>query len=369
MHRKLPVKFSVVGKTQIMIFSTMKNQLSFDEKYNIILNKDASYENIFFTAVKTTGIFCRPSCPARKPKKENVVFYDGIQDAIHNGYRPCKVCKPMELASETPQYVKDILKELNADPFLKIKDHDLLKRNIEPNTIRRWFTKNYGMTFQAYQRMLRVNTAFQKISNGESITNVAFDLGFESLSGFNSTYKKIIGGAPSKAQKNIINLIRIITPLGPMFAAATQNGICMFEFTNRKMLETEFKDLTKRLNAVILPGENEHLIQLQSEIAEYFDGKRTKFSLKLDAPGTDFQQSVWKVLRDIPYGETWSYQDQANKLGEPKAVRAVANANGHNRISIIIPCHRVIGSDGTLTGYGGGLERKKWLLDFERQNQ
>lgn len=347
----------------------MKNQLSFDEKYNIILNKDASYENIFITAVKTTGIFCRTSCPARKPKQENVVFYDSINEAIQNGYRPCKICKPMEMASETPQYIKQIIKELNDNPFLKIKDEDLIKRNIEPNTMRRWFKKHYNMTFQAYQRMLRVNIAFHKISNGESITNTAFDLGFESLSGFNSSYKKIVGSAPSKTEReNIINIIRITTPLGPMFAGATENGICMFEFTNRKMLETEFKDLNKRLNAVILPGENKHLVQLKREVAEYFNGKRKSFLVQLDAPGTDFQQSVWGILQKIPYGETWSYQDQANALGKPKAVRAVANANGHNRISIIIPCHRVIGSDGSLTGYGGGLERKKWLLDFERNN-
>ena len=229
----------------------MNKQLSFDEKYNIILNKDASYENIFITAVKTTGIFCRTSCTARKPKKENVVFYDSINDAIQNGFRPCKVCKPMEMASETPKYIKEIIKELNADPFLKIKDYDLVERGIEPNTIRRWFKKHYDMTFQAYQRMLRVNTAYFAISKGESITNTAFDLGFESLSGFNSSYKKIVGDSPSKSVKrHIINIIRITIPLGPMFAGATKNGICLFEFTNRKMLETEFKDLGKILNAV-----------------------------------------------------------------------------------------------------------------------
>ena len=347
----------------------MRNQLSFDEMYTIILNKDASYESIFFTAVKTTGIFCRPSCTARKPKRENVVFYNSINDAIQNGYRPCKVCKPMEIASETPKYIKELLKELNADPFLKIKDYDLAKRGIEPNNIRRWFNKNYDMTFQAYQRMLRVNTAYFKISKGESITNTAFDLGFESLSGFNSSYKKIVGEVPSKSkQKNIINITRLTTPLGPMFAGATEDGICMFEFTNRKMLETEFKDLVKRLNAVILPGTNSHLTQLKKEVNEYFQGKRKNFTVPLDTPGTDFQRSVWDVLQKIPYGSTWSYQDQAHALSKPKAVRAVANANGHNRISIIIPCHRVIGSDGSLTGYGGGLERKKWLLDFEQKN-
>ena len=345
----------------------MKKQLSFSEKYQIILNKDNSYENIFITAVKTTGIFCRPSCSARKPKEENVTFYDSIHDAILNGYRPCKVCKPMEEVGGTPQYIKAIIKELNDDPFLKIKDYDLKHRGIEPNTIRRWFIKNYNMTFQAYQRMLRINTAFNKISNGESITNTAFDLGFESLSGFNSSYRKIVGKAPShSADKRIINIIRLTTPLGPMFGCATDSGVCLLEFTNRRMLETEFKDLNKRLNGLILPGENDHLKQLKDEMADYFMGNRKTFSVALDTPGSDFQKSVWKILKSIPYGETWSYQKQANNLNKPKAVRAVANANGHNRIAIIIPCHRVIGKDGNLTGYGGGLERKRWLLDFER---
>jgi len=345
----------------------MKNQLSFQEKYDIILNRDTSYENIFITAVKTTGIFCRPSCLARKPNIENVLFYDNINEAILNGYRPCKVCKPMEPADETPSYITNILKELSDNPFLKIKDYDLKVRGIEPNTIRRWFKKYYNMTFQVYQRMLRINTAYNKISNGESITNTAFNLGFESLSGFNSSYQNIVGKSPSQVdKKNIINIIRFTTPLGPMFGCATSRGICLFEFTNRRMLETEFKDLTKRLNAVILPGENHHLKQLKKEISEYFKGTRKTFTVELDTPGTDFQKSVWKMLQAIPYGETWSYQQQAIQLSKPSAVRAVANANGHNRISIIIPCHRVIGKDGNLTGYGGGLERKKWLLDFER---
>jgi len=344
----------------------MKNQLSFQEKYDIILNRDTSYENIFITAVKTTGIFCRPSCPARKPKIENVLFYNSINEAILNGYRPCKVCKPMEPADETPMYITNIIKELSDNPFLKIKDYDLKIRGIEPNTIRRWFKKYFNMTFQAYQRMLRINTAYNKISNGESITNTAFDLGFESLSGFNSSYQNIVGKSPSQVdKKDIINIVRFTTPLGPMFGCATLRGICLFEFTNRRMLETEFKDLTKRLKAVILPGENHHLKQLKKEISEYFKGTRKTFTVKLDAPGTDFQKSVWKILQTIPYGKTWSYQQQAIQLNNPKAVRAVANANGHNRISIIIPCHRVIGKGGNLTGYGGGLERKKWLLDFE----
>ena len=134
------------------------------------------------------------------------------------------------------------------------------------------------------------------------------------------------------------------------------------------MLETEFKELSKYLDAVILPGDNKYFGVLKKEINEYFEGKRKSFTVPLDAPGTEFQKGVWEELKKIPYGQTISYKTQAERLKNPKGVRAVANANGHNRISIIIPCHRVIGEDGTLTGYGGGLWRKKWLLDFEKKN-
>jgi AraC family transcriptional regulator of adaptative response/methylated-DNA-[protein]-cysteine methyltransferase len=150
-----------------------------------------------------------------------------------------------------------------------------------------------------------------------------------------------------------------------MFACASKQGLCLLEFTDRRMLETEFKDLQKRLNVAILPGDNIFLDQVQNEIREYFQGKRIQFTVPLHTPGTDFQQSVWNALQEIPYGQTRSYKQQAQALGNPKAIRAVASANGKNRIAIIIPCHRVIGSDGSLVGYGGGLHRKKWLLELE----
>lgn len=345
------------------------NKLSFQEKYQAILNRDQSFEGIFITAVKTTGIFCRPSCTARKPKKENVIFYDTINEAILNGFRPCKMCKPMEPADTTPAFVKSLLDDLSSNPFEKIKDYDLVKRGIEPNKVRRWFKKHYNMTFHAYQRMLRINLAFKKISDGERVTDTAYDIGFESLSGFNSGFQNVFGqSASKKEQKTIINIIRITTPLGPMFGCATEKGLCLLEFTNRKMLETEFKDLTKRLNAVILPGKNKHLDQMQNELEQYFQGKRKEFTIPLHTPGTDFQNKVWQTLQKIPYGTTTSYQQLAEKLNNPKAVRAVGTANGLNKIAIIIPCHRVFGKDGALRGYGGGLERKKWLLDFEQKH-
>ena len=311
----------------------MINNLSFQEKYSIIGTKDPTFEGSFITAVKTTGIFCRPSCRARKPKAENVIFYQTPKEAIQHGYRPCKVCKPMHKLDETPEYIQEIIKELHQNPYL------------------------------------RINAAFSRIEQGDRVTDTAMDSGYESLSGFNERYRSIFGEAPTGTnQKTVINLVRFTTPIGPMFAGATRHGLCLLEFTDRRMLETEFKDLRKRLNSVILPGETEILTQTQSELSQYFEGKRKDFSIPLDTPGTDFQQSVWQMLQKIPYGETRSYKEQAIAINNPRAVRAVASANGHNRVAIIIPCHRVIGSDGSLTGYGGGLHRKQWLLDLEREN-
>ncbi|MFV1950181.1 MAG: bifunctional transcriptional activator/DNA repair enzyme AdaA [Anaerolineales bacterium] len=340
--------------------------LTFQEKYKVIGTQDSSYEGIFVTGVKTTGIFCRPSCRARKPKPENVLFFDNPKGALQHGFRPCKICKPMEKLGETPPYINTLITELHQNPYLRIKDFDLVRRGIEPSKIRRWFKKHHQMTFHAYQRMLRINAAYQSIDRGKSVIDSAYESGFDSLSGFNESYRSVFGEPPtSPGKKELLNITRFTTPVGPMFACASKQGLCLLEFTDRRMLETEFKDFQKRLNVAILPGDNPFLDQVQNEIREYFQGKRIQFTVPLHTPGTDFQQSVWKALQEIPYGQTRSYKQQAQALGNPKAIRAVGSANGKNRIAIIIPCHRVIGSDGSLVGYGGGLQRKKWLLELE----
>lgn len=343
------------------------SRLSFQEKYAILGTQDPSYEGIFFTGVKTTGIFCRPSCRARKPKAENVIFFDSALQALQDGFRPCKICNPLDKLDQTPAEIQRLITELIQNPYQRIKDSDLVDLGLEPNQIRRWFKKHYQLTFQAFQRLLRVNAAYQKIESGVSVLDSALESGYDSLSGFNEGYRSIFGEPPtSPTKKDLIHIARLTTKIGPMFACASSQGICLLEFTDRRSLESELKDLRKRRNAVILPGANPHLEQVDREIQEYFQGTRQNFQVPLDTPGTAFQISVWKALREIPYGQTRSYQEQAGLLGIPQAVRAVASANGQNRIAVIIPCHRVIGSDGSLTGYGGGLHRKKWLLDFER---
>lgn len=341
--------------------------LSPELMYQASCDKNPDFEGVFWMGVKTTGIFCRPTCTARKPKFENVEFFPNTKYAILKGYRPCKVCKPLENPDETPAEIQKILNELAADPSLKIKDDDLVQRGLEPASVRRWFQKHHGMTFQAFQRMHKLNSAFKKLHSGEKVTDAAFDSGYESLSGFNETFKNIFGIPPreSKSEK-IIDLKRIETPLGTMIACADENGICLLEFSDRKALPTELKEISKHFKGNILQGENPHFKTLERELAEYFAGERRGFTVPLSPVGTDFQKKVWEVLRQIPYGATRSYQQQANILGSPKSVRAVANANGLNKISILIPCHRVIGTNGTLTGYGGGIWRKQKLLELEQ---
>lgn len=337
--------------------------------YQALIDRKQSFVGIFFVGVKTTSVFCIATCRARKPKQVNVEFYTSFKEALDNGYRPCKICKPTENANEAPTQVEKAIALVKEHPKEKITDYQLRQKEISPEVVRRWFKNNYGMTFQAYQRMYRINNAFQELKQGKNATHTAFDTSYESLSGFGYTFKKLVGKSPKQSQdKNIILINRLTTPLGPMFVCATDNGICLLEFVDRRMLETEFKDLQKVLNANIISGENEHTKQAKMEINEYFEGTRKTFDLKIDSPGTDFQVSVWEGLQAIDYGTTTTYQIQAEKINNPKAIRAVASANGHNRISIVIPCHRVIGKDGKMTGYGGGIERKRWLIEHERRH-
>lgn len=169
-------------------------------------------------------------------------------------------------------------------------------------------------------------------------------------------------------ESSVIIMTEFTTPLGPMLAGATTWGVCLLEFTNRIRLDKEIEDLKKILQANLRSGKNVHLNRVEKELIEYFNGKRKIFTVPLHVPGTEFQIKVWEKLQTIPYGRTWSYREQSVIMNNPKAIRAIAATNGRNRVAIVIPCHRVIGSDGTMTGYAAGIEKKKWLLNFERSN-
>ncbi|MFC2095455.1 bifunctional transcriptional activator/DNA repair enzyme AdaA [Candidatus Bipolaricaulota bacterium] len=337
--------------------------------YTALVEKDSQFEGIFIAGVKTTGIFCRPTCKARKPKRENVEFFATPNEALQFGYRPCKLCNPLGLPAQSPDWLPSLLDEICSHPEVRITDSDLRERGLEPTAVRRWFQKHHEMTFQAYQRLMHLSHAFGRIREGDGVASAAFGSGFESLSAFSDSFKKAVGFTPSRSRTSSIAAVtRIQSPLGPLLAVANDDGLCLLEFVDRRMLETQLERVRKQLDVALLPGANPGFGTVRTQLAEYFAGKRKEFDLPLVITGTDFQLQVWNALRTIPYGETRSYREQAESINRPTAVRAVARANGDNRFAIIIPCHRVIGTDGSLTGYGGGIRRKQYLLDLEKHH-
>ncbi len=336
--------------------------------FRAFMERDPAFDGLFFTGVTTTGIFCRPTCTARKPLRENVEFFPTAREALLAGYRPCRVCRPVEPPGSAPEALRRLLAEVEADPSVRLRDEDLRARGLDPAGVRRWFKKNHGMTFQTYMRTLRIGAAFGQIKHGTSATDAAFEHGFESVSGFADAFRKVMGTAPTHAGGPVISITRIETPLGPMLAGATDAGVCLLEFVDRRMIETQLLRLNRLFRATLVPGKSRHFDRLSDELGRYFAGTLQRFAVPLDLQGTPFQRKVWNALLTIPYAQTRSYAEQAKIIAEPSAVRAVARANGDNRIAIIVPCHRVVGSDGSLTGYGGGLWRKRWLLQHERTN-
>ncbi len=337
------------------------------EMKRAVYGKDRSYDGIFFVAVKSTNIFCRPACGARKPKEKNMVFYSSAREALFAGYRPCKKCKPLELSGSHPDWVKMLIDKVEKSETRRIRDGELREMGIQPEKARRYFLKNYGITFHAYQRSRRLASAFTQIREGNKLDDVILSNGYESHSGFRDAFGKVFGKPPGRSQGSDCIVTSLYqSELGPIILGAASSGVCLVEFSDRRMLEYQLKTLRKRFNAAIVPGSNKHIEQVKLELEEYFKGRLTKFKTPLVYPGTEFQVRVWNELQKIPYGKTLSYIELAEKVGIKKASRAVGTANGMNRIAIILPCHRVVNKNGQLGGYGGGLWRKKWLLDLER---
>jgi AraC family transcriptional regulator, regulatory protein of adaptative response / methylated-DNA-[protein]-cysteine methyltransferase len=332
------------------------------------LQRDQAFNGLFFLGVRTTGIFCRPTCPARKPQPKNVEYFATAKDAVVSGYRPCKRCRPME-PDEQPEWARRLMDDVDREPSARITDSDLAARGVDPATVRRYFRRHYGMTFQAYVRSRRLGGALHRIGEGQSIDVAVFESGYDSHSGFRDAFVRTFGSTPRNSRgQSCLVMSRLKSPLGPLLAGATVDGVCLLEFTDRRMLEAQLTTLRKLFELPIIPGTNQHLRQLESELETYFAGRLRKFSVPLAYPGTPFQRCVWEELLRIPYGETRSYEELAEVVGSPRGQRPVGRANGQNRIAIVIPCHRVVRKDGHLGGYGGGLRRKQFLLNLEARN-
>ena len=240
-------------------------------------------------------------------------------------------------------------------------------RGLSPERVRRWFQKHHGMTFQSYSRARRLGAALGRVNSGSAVGRTAFEIGYESLSGFQEAFRRYFGDPPTNLERARLAYVdRVVTPLGPMLVAATEEAVCLLEFVDRRMLPRQVERIRRRMGVVFTPGRNGVIARTEHEINEYFRGRLEGFTVPIEMNGSDFQRAVWTELVAIPSGETRSYAEIAAAVGRPTAVRAVGTANGANALAIIIPCHRVIGADGRLAGYGGGLWRKQRLLDLER---
>jgi O-6-methylguanine DNA methyltransferase len=340
-----------------------------DEMRRAYLASDASYDGVFYLGVRTTGIFCLPSCRAKKPRAENVEFFADPKAATFAGYRPCKRCRPLTAPGSPPPWATRLMADIEHDPQRRIREAELRARGLDPARVRRWFKQHCGMSFAAYSRGRRMSSALQAVHNGATVEDLALGHGFESASGFRAAFVRTFGSAPRPDEsEGCIRVAWIDSPLGPLLAAAQDDGIVLLEFTERRMLEAQFDTLRRHFRCALVPGEHPLLAQLKGELAEYFAGTRRAFTVPLAYPGSDFQRAVWRGLLDIPYAETRSYEDLARVVGRPGACRAVGTANGRNRIAILIPCHRVVNKSGQIGGYGGGVWRKRWLLALERES-
>ena len=339
------------------------------DMWRAVEQRDVSAEGTFWLGVLTTGIFCRPGCPARTPLRKNVIFFATLQDALRSGLRPCKRCRPLgsSISQEQASIIgtacttiaqADVAPSLNA-----LAD----QAGLSPSHFQKLFSAVVGLSPASFAKAVREQRLHQQLPMAESVIQAGFDAGYASNTQLYATAHDALGMSPgtfrNKGKGETIRYAVIETFLGHTMIAATARGICRLQFGDNPdelvtRLEADFA------NATIAPADDAFRNLVDDTLAAL--GTPNTLNLPLDIRGTAFQAKVWHALRQIPFGETVSYGELARQIGQPTASRAVASACGSNEIAVLIPCHRVIGKDGSLTGYRWGVERKQRLLEVER---
>jgi len=339
--------------------------LTLEEMRSAWKQRDAAYDGLFVFGVRTTGIFCRPSCPSR-PLLKNMEFFETPEAARAAGFRSCKRCQPELANGRPPAAIAQLMEEVRALGGPPIQARDLRTRKLSPERVSRWFRAHLGMTFAQWQRGLRLTSALHGLRAGARIDDAVFATGYESHSGFREAFQRSFGTSAGQAEDaDCITVLWRESVLGPLVLGSHKDAIVLVQFADRWRLPDIFKPLTRHLGVGFLPGESA-LLQRTGEIIDaLFSGEKTVFAVPLKLVGTDFQKLAWNQTLKIPRGKTVSYRELAQDMGCPSKTRAVARAVGANPINILLPCHRVIGSNGLLTGYSGGLERKRRLLQME----
>ncbi len=336
--------------------------------YTALIERNEVYEGQAYVCVLTTGIFCRLSCPARKPKRENCTFYGSVKACIEAGFRACKRCHPMEPSVNADVSISVLLKALKADPQKRWCERHIEEMGFDLSTVRRAFKRQFGITFLEIARQQRLQEGFESLLDGSKVIDAQHDAGFSSSSAFRRAFAKLLGCAPGALCRNgQLQAEWIKTPLGDMIAVCSAQQLHLLEFVDRKALPTELSRLRKACNGNLGLGSLAPTEQVKEELDAFFSGKCATFQTPLALQASAFTRAVWDELRNIPPGQTRSYSEIARRINHPTATRAVARANGANQIALIIPCHRVVGVTGSLTGYGGGLWRKQRLIEIEKQ--
>ncbi|WP_112873825.1 bifunctional transcriptional activator/DNA repair enzyme AdaA [Paracoccus endophyticus] len=337
--------------------------------YRALTTRDPAYEGRALVGVTTTGIFCRLTCPARKPRPEHCRWFDSPAAALGAGFRPCRRCHPLGPQADGDPVVRRMLAALAADPTRRWTEAEVAATGLDPSTVRRAFRRHYGISFLDLARQMRLRAGVGALQGGAPVIEAQLDAGFDSASGFREAFARLFGHPPRALTHGAPGLVAdwIDTPLGGMIVLADAGSLHLLEFVDRKALGASLRAVSAAAGGRIGLGRTAVTDAVQTQLAEYFAARRAVFDLPLTLHGTPFQRAVWQALVAIPAGATVSYGDLAAGLGRPSAARAVARANGANRIAIVVPCHRVIGADGTLTGYAGGLWRKQALIDIERR--
>lgn len=336
--------------------------ISDDDAWAAFERRDREWDGRVVGAVRTTRIYCKPSCPARRPKREHVEFFVTAKEALAAGYRPCLRCRPDDIGRDREAVAKAVQAIESSEFPLKL-ERLAAAVGYAPHHFQRLFKREIGVSPAAYARALRARRAEAALNENGTVTEAIYDAGYSGPSRFYADAVGRLGMAPSAwrdgGRGETIRWAAVETALGPMLVAATGKGICRLTF------DEDESELRRRFPNATLVRDDGTILDWAEAAITAVDRPSQAPELPIDVRGTAFQEAVWRELRKIPPGETRSYSDIARAVGQPGAVRAVGTANGSNPIAVLVPCHRVIRSDGTLGGYAGGLDRKRKLLEAE----
>lgn len=340
-----------------------------EDRWAAVVHRDARADGVFFYSVRTTGVFCRPSCAARLARRENVRFHLSTSDAVLQGFRPCRRCRPTEppLAERRGEAIAKacrLIEEAEESP-----DFDVVAKSVGMSRFHfgRVFRTLTGLTPKAWALAHRASRVREQLTTSATVTDAIYESGFNSNGRFYATSDRMLGMTPTDFRKGGLNTeIRFAigeTTLGSVLVAASEKGVCAILFGEDPRALAD--DLQSRFPKARLVGGDRSFEKWVAKVVGFVEAPRLGLDLPLDIRGTVFQRRVWKALQEIPIGSTQSYSDVAKKVGAPGSARAVAQACAANRLAVAIPCHRVVRNDGGLSGYRWGVERKKALLKRE----